>query len=72
MYIIDGYKWIYIQIVTDWYTNDINKELGFEKKSWESIKAILEALPLEKNHWNKLIKLKNAMISLSQLKLYPN
>lgn len=26
-----GYKWIYIQIAADWYTNDINKELGLRK-----------------------------------------
>lgn len=56
MYMIDGYKWIYVQIVADWYTNDINEELGFEKNSWQPIKCILEALPLEKSYWNKLIK----------------
>lgn len=37
-----------INLYTDWYTNDINKELGFEKNSWESVKAILEALPFKK------------------------
>lgn len=26
-----GYKWIYIEIAADWYTNDINKELGLRK-----------------------------------------
>lgn len=59
-----------INLYTDWYTNDINKELGFEKNSWESVKAILEALPFKKkSHWNRLIKLKNTIL---QLKLYPN
>lgn len=50
-----GYKWIYIQIAADWYNSILTKNLVWEKL----LRIILEALPLEKSHWNKLIKLKN-------------